>query len=150
MLSHFEIAFKAITFDPDDTRKWKAVAAWRAGGGRVIIAASPVSSADNRSRAGFLQTLVAKVDVPVLVVPRAGPSPERSLASVRSLLRRGQSPFAVLAIGESGARNAALAAVSILALTRPALRCKLVNYRDNLAAVVRKAVLLESLNTSCD
>ena len=41
-------------------------------------------------------------------------------------------------IGASGAVNAGLLAVAILATSRPALRAKLQSYRDRLAAQVRE------------
>ena len=46
-------------------------------------------------------------------------------------------PVATVAIGASGAANAGLLAVAILATTRPELREKLQRYRDDIAAEVR-------------
>jgi 5-(carboxyamino)imidazole ribonucleotide mutase len=46
-------------------------------------------------------------------------------------------PVATVAIGPSGAANAALLAVAILALSRPDLRAKLKAYRDKNTADVR-------------
>jgi 5-(carboxyamino)imidazole ribonucleotide mutase len=46
-------------------------------------------------------------------------------------------PVATVAIGASGAANAGLLAVAILATSRPELRAKLQAYRDKLAADVR-------------
>src|SRR5712691_7978105 len=48
-------------------------------------------------------------------------------------------PVATVAIGASGAANAGLLAVAILATSRPDLRAKLQAYRDELAADVRRS-----------
>jgi 5-(carboxyamino)imidazole ribonucleotide mutase len=50
-------------------------------------------------------------------------------------------PVATVAIGASGAANAGLLAVAILATSRPELRAKLQAYRDELAADVTRASL---------
>jgi 5-(carboxyamino)imidazole ribonucleotide mutase len=50
-------------------------------------------------------------------------------------------PVATVAIGASGAANAGLLAVAILATSRPELRAKLQNYRDAIAAEVREQKL---------
>jgi 5-(carboxyamino)imidazole ribonucleotide mutase len=50
-------------------------------------------------------------------------------------------PVATVAIGPSGAANAGLLAIAILATTRADLREKLVAYRDALAADVRRQTL---------
>jgi 5-(carboxyamino)imidazole ribonucleotide mutase len=50
-------------------------------------------------------------------------------------------PVATVAIGASGAVNAGLLAVAILATSRPELRTKLQQYRDRMTADVRAATL---------
>jgi 5-(carboxyamino)imidazole ribonucleotide mutase len=50
-------------------------------------------------------------------------------------------PVATVAIGASGAANAGLLAVAILAISRPDLRVKLRAYRDKIAADVRQQTL---------
>jgi 5-(carboxyamino)imidazole ribonucleotide mutase len=50
-------------------------------------------------------------------------------------------PVATVAIGPSGAANAGLLAVAILATARPELREKLKAYRDKIAADVRRQTL---------
>jgi 5-(carboxyamino)imidazole ribonucleotide mutase len=71
----------------------------------------------------------SKTTLPVLGVPIQS----RALHGLDSLLSIAQMPKGVpvgtLAIGEAGAVNAALLAVSILALSNPALREKLESYR---------------------
>jgi 5-(carboxyamino)imidazole ribonucleotide mutase len=72
----------------------------------------------------------SKTSLPVLGVPVLS----KALHGVDSLLSIVQMPRGVpvgtLAIGEAGAVNAALLAASILALSDPALRARLVAFRD--------------------
>lgn len=74
--------------------------------------------------------VAAYTPLPVLGVPVQS----RALSGLDSLLSIVQMPagvpVATLAIGSAGATNAALLAVSILATERPALREKLVAYRQ--------------------
>jgi 5-(carboxyamino)imidazole ribonucleotide mutase len=76
------------------------------------------------------------------VVPVIGvPVQSHALNGLDSLLSIVQMPrgvpVATVAIGQSGAANAGLLAVAILATSRPDLRVKLQAYRDELAADVR-------------
>jgi 5-(carboxyamino)imidazole ribonucleotide mutase len=50
-------------------------------------------------------------------------------------------PVATVAIGASGAANAGLLAVAILATSRPDLRARLQAYREELAEQVRRETL---------
>jgi 5-(carboxyamino)imidazole ribonucleotide mutase len=74
--------------------------------------------------------VAAHTHLPVLAVPIR----TSALSGMDSLLSIVQMPAGVpvltLAIGEAGAKNAALAAVAILALARPELRNRLVAYRE--------------------
>jgi 5-(carboxyamino)imidazole ribonucleotide mutase len=78
--------------------------------------------------------------VPVIGVPMAS-----ALNGLDSLLSTVQMPkgipVATVAIGPSGAANAGLLAVAILANSRPDLRAKLQTYRDGLSADVRQQTL---------
>ena len=80
--------------------------------------------------------LAAKTTVPVLGVP----VPTKHLAGQDSLYSIVQMPkgipVATFAIGEAGAANAALFAVSILAINDAALAQKLAEYRDGLKEAV--------------
>ena len=79
--------------------------------------------------------------VPVIGVPVQG----AALSGLDSLLSIVQMPkgvpVATVAIGASGAANAGLLAVAILATSRPDLRTKLQAYRDEMAADVGRASL---------
>ncbi len=83
----------------------------------------------------------AETVLPVLGVPVKS----RALQGLDSLLSIVQMPRGVpvgtLAIGRSGAVNAALMAVSILALKRPELRARLLEFRARQTATVMAAEL---------
>ncbi len=85
--------------------------------------------------------VAAQTTVPVLGVPVES----RALKGLDSLLSIVQMPGGVpvgtLAIGPSGARNAALLAVAILANSRPELRAKLEAFRDDQTRKVRETPL---------
>src|SRR3984893_13857210 len=85
--------------------------------------------------------LAAHTHLPVLGVPIES----RALKGVDSLLSIVQMPAGIpvltLAIGEAGAKNAALAAVSILALRDPELRKKLIEFRRDQTEQVLNAKL---------
>ncbi len=76
--------------------------------------------------------IASKTTLPVLGVP----VPSKHLAGQDSLLSIVQMPkgipVATFAIGEAGAANAALFAISLLANDDPALVVKLASYRDNM------------------
>jgi 5-(carboxyamino)imidazole ribonucleotide mutase len=80
------------------------------------------------------------------IVPVVGvPMQSSALNGLDSLLSTVQMPkgipVATVAIGASGAANAGLLAVAILATSRPELRAKLQAYRDKIAADVRAQTL---------
>jgi 5-(carboxyamino)imidazole ribonucleotide mutase len=85
--------------------------------------------------------LAAHTHLPVLGVPIES----RILKGIDSLLSIVQMPAGIpvptLAIGEAGAKNAALAAVSILALQSSDLRQKLIEFRRSQTERVLNAVL---------
>src|SRR3954467_9553331 len=83
----------------------------------------------------------AQTALPVLGVPVES----RALKGLDSLLSIAQMPAGVpvgtLAIGEAGAKNAALLAIAILANSRPALRKKLSSFRSRQTKTVLKTRL---------
>jgi 5-(carboxyamino)imidazole ribonucleotide mutase len=73
--------------------------------------------------------VAAHTTLPVLGVPVQSQALQ-GLDSLLSIVQMpGGVPVATLAIGKAGATNAALLAVSILALARPELKTKLVEFR---------------------
>ena len=85
--------------------------------------------------------VAAHTILPVIGVPMQ----TAALGGLDSLLSTVQMPkgipVATVAIGASGAANAGLLAVAILATSRPDVRAKLVAYREEIAAQVRAASL---------
>lgn len=117
---------------PDAMRDYARSAETR--GLRVIIAGA--------GGAAHLPGMIASHTlVPVLGVPVES----RMLRGVDSLLSIVQMPAGIpvgtLAIGEAGARNAALLAVAMLATTDPDLRARLHAFREEQAAKALEAVL---------
>ena len=84
--------------------------------------------------------VAAHTVIPVIGVPMTS-----ALSGLDSLLSTAQMPkgipVATVAIGASGAANAGLLAVAILATARPDLRAKLQAYREEMAAEVKKQTL---------
>jgi 5-(carboxyamino)imidazole ribonucleotide mutase len=92
--------------------------------------------------AAHLAGVVAALTLlPVLGVPVQSKALQ-GLDSLLSIVQMpGGIPVGTLAIGESGAKNAGLLAVRILANSRPELRKKLQDYHADLAAKVRRETL---------
>ena len=135
-LEAFGIAYEARVISahrmPDDCFEYAEDALPR--GLRCIIAGAG-------GAAHLAGVLAAKTTVPVLGVP----VPSKYLRGEDSLLSMVQMPkgipVATVAIGASGAANAGLLAVAILATSRPDLRAKLQAYREEMAADVKKQTL---------
>lgn len=136
VLDDFAVPYQARVVSAHRTPQWMAEYATTAAerGLRVIIAAA--------GGAAHLPGMVAAHTwLPVLGVPIQS----KALQGLDSLLSIVQMPKGVpvgtLAIGESGARNAALLAVSMLATTDPALREKLIAFRQQQRDAVLEAEL---------
>jgi 5-(carboxyamino)imidazole ribonucleotide mutase len=85
--------------------------------------------------------VAAHTVVPVIGVPVESAT-LKGLDSLLSIVQMPKGvPVATVAIGGTGAVNAGLLAVAILANARPELRAKLQAYRDEMAADVRSAIL---------
>lgn len=137
MLTEFDVAHECCVVSAHRTPQWMAefAGAAEARGLEVIIAGA--------GGAAHLPGMVAAQTVlPVLGVPVES----RALKGLDSLLSIVQMPAGVpvgtLAIGQAGAKNAALLAVAILATTRPALREKLHRFRRQQERQVREARLV--------
>lgn len=123
-LKDFGLAYEAQVLSahrtPDAALDYATQAAGR--GLKVLIGAAG-------GAAHLAGVLAAKTQLPVLAVPM----PSKHLQGLDSLLAMVQMPagipVATFAIGEAGATNAALFAVSLLALSDPALAQKLADFR---------------------
>jgi 5-(carboxyamino)imidazole ribonucleotide mutase len=136
VLKQFGVPHECAVVSAHRTPQWMAEFASSAEGRglEVIIAGA--------GGAAHLPGMVAaQTTVPVFGVPVKS----KALKGLDSLLSIVQMPAGVpvgtLAIGPSGATNAALLAVAVLANTRPDLRDKLRRFREEQAAKVREATL---------
>jgi len=135
MLSEFGIAHESRVLSahrtPALTSEYASAAAGR--GVQVIIAGAG-------GAAHLAGVVAAHTVLPVIGVPMTS-----ALNGLDSLLSTVQMPkgipVATVAIGASGAANAGLLAVAILATSRPDLRAKLQAYREKLADAVRETKL---------
>jgi 5-(carboxyamino)imidazole ribonucleotide mutase len=132
MLARFEVAHESRVLSahrtPALTAEYASTAASR--GLEVIIAGAG-------GAAHLAGAVAANTVLPVIGVPMVS-----ALNGLDSLLSTVQMPkgipVATVAIGPSGAANAGLLAIAILATSRPELRVKLQAYRDELAAEARR------------
>jgi 5-(carboxyamino)imidazole ribonucleotide mutase len=117
---------------PDVVSEWASGAAGR--GMQVIIAGAG-------GAAHLAGVVAAHTTVPVIGVPMQ----TASLGGLDSLLSTVQMPkgipVATVAIGASGAANAGILAVEILATSREDLRTKLAEYRREIARQVKETTL---------
>ena len=125
-LKNLDIPYEAKVLSahrtPDQALDYAATAAER--GIKVLIGAAG-------GAAHLAGVLAAKTQIPVLGVPM----PSKHLMGLDSLLSMvqmpGGIPVATFAVGEAGATNAALFAVSILALSDAAVAERLNGFRQN-------------------
>lgn len=123
-LKSFGVAYEAKVLSahrtPDAALDYASSAAGR--GLKVLIGAAG-------GAAHLAGVLAAKTQLPVLAVPM----PSKHLQGLDSLLAMvqmpGGIPVATFAIGEAGATNAAIFAVSMLALSDEAMAAKLADFR---------------------
>jgi 5-(carboxyamino)imidazole ribonucleotide mutase len=136
VLTQFGVPHECRVVSAHRTPAWMAEfsAAAEARGLEVIIAGA--------GGAAHLPGMVAaQTLIPVLGVPVKS----KALNGIDSLLSIAQMPAGIpvgtLAIGEAGARNAALLAIAILCNTRPELRDRLREFRAEQERQVREATL---------
>lgn len=134
MLTRFSIPHEVRVISahrtPEAARNFALTAEER--GVKVIIAGAGKAA----HLAGVLASMTT---LPIIGVPMAT-SDLGGLDSLLSMVQMpGGIPVATVAIGKAGAKNAALLAVAILALTEPDLRARLIAYRETMAGEVEKA-----------
>ena len=129
---HVEYEVKVLSAHRTPERTAEYAHEARGRGIRVLIGAAG-------GAAHLAGALAAHSTLPVIGIPI--PSPH--LGGLDSLLSTVQMPagipVATVAIGEAGAKNAALLAIEILALSDPALLKRLNNYRADMAETMDKA-----------
>jgi 5-(carboxyamino)imidazole ribonucleotide mutase len=136
ILTEFGIPHECQVVSAHRTPAWMAEYASTAAarGLQVIIAGA--------GGAAHLPGMVASQTVlPVIGVPVQSAA-LNGLDSLLSIVQMPKGvPVATVAIGPSGAANAGLLAIAILATTRPDLRAQLKAYRDQMSADVRQQSL---------
>jgi len=136
MLSEFGIAHECQVVSAHRTPTWMAEYALTASSRGLEVIIAGAGGAAHLPGMVAAHTVLPVVGVPVQSAALNG------LDSLLSIVQMPKGvPVATVAIGPSGAANAALLAIAILATSRPELRAKLQAYRDKNAADVRQQVL---------
>ena len=136
VLSEFGIAHECQVVSAHRTPTWMAEYALTASGRGLEVIIAGAGGAAHLPGMVAAHTVLPVVGVPVQSAALNG------LDSLLSIVQMPKGvPVATVAIGPSGAANAALLAIAILATSRPELRAKLQAYRDKNAADVRQQVL---------
>jgi 5-(carboxyamino)imidazole ribonucleotide mutase len=136
VLSEFGIAHECQVVSAHRTPTWMAEYASGASARGIEVIIAGAGGAAHLPGMVAAHTVLPVVGVPVQSAALNG------LDSLLSIVQMPKGvPVATVAIGPSGAANAALLAIAILATSRPDLRAKLQAYRDKNAADVRQQVL---------
>ena len=115
---------------PDAAAEFASTAADK--GVRVIIAAAGMA-------AHLAGAVAARTTLPVIGVPLAASDGPMGLDALLSTVQMPPGmPVATVAIGKAGAKNAAILAVQILALSDPSLAAKLREFRKSQSEAVLK------------
>ncbi len=124
ILTDFEVPHECLVVSAHRTPQWLTEFATSAEGRGIKVIIAGAGGAAHLPGMTAAQTLLPVFGVPI---------ESRSLKGMDSLLSIVQMPKGVpvgtLAIGQAGAINAALLAISVLATSNPALRNKLDAYR---------------------
>ena len=136
VLTDFGIPHECRVVSAHRTPAWMAEYASTAAGRGLEVIVAGAGGAAHLPGMVAAHTLLPVIGVPVKSAALNG------LDSLLSIVQMPKGvPVATVAIGPSGATNAGLLAVAILATSRPDLREKLQKYRDAIAAEVREQKL---------
>ncbi len=136
VLTDFGIPHECQVVSAHRTPSWMAEYATTAAGRGLEVIIAGAGGAAHLPGMCASHTILPVIGVPVQSAALNG------LDSLLSIVQMPKGvPVATVAIGASGAANAGLLAVAILATSRPELRAKLQAYRDKLAADVRSQTL---------
>ena len=136
ILSEFGIAHECQVVSAHRTPAWMAEYASSASARGLEVIIAGAGGAAHLPGMVAAQTVLPVIGVPVQSAALNG------LDSLLSIVQMPKGvPVATVAIGASGAANAGLLAVAILATSRPDLRAKLQAYRDQIAVDVRQQSL---------
>jgi 5-(carboxyamino)imidazole ribonucleotide mutase len=136
MLAEFGIPHECQVVSAHRTPAWMTEYASTAAGRGLQVIIAGAGGAAHLPGMVAAQTVLPVIGVPVQSAALNG------LDSLLSIVQMPKGvPVATVAIGPSGAANAGLLAIAILATTRADLRAKLVAYREARAAEVRGQTL---------
>jgi len=136
ILRDFAVPHETRVVSAHRTPQWMAEYASSALGRGLEVIVAGAGGAAHLPGMVAAHTVLPVIGVPVQSAALNG------LDSLLSIVQMPKGvPVATVAIGSSGAVNAGLLAVAILATSRPELRAKLQQYRDTIAADVRSASL---------
>jgi 5-(carboxyamino)imidazole ribonucleotide mutase len=136
ILTEFGIPHECQVVSAHRTPAWMAEYATTAADRGLHIIIAGAGGAAHLPGMVASQTVLPVIGVPVQSAALNG------LDSLLSIVQMPKGvPVATVAIGSSGAANAGLLAISILATSRPDLREKLTAYREALAADVKRQTL---------
>jgi 5-(carboxyamino)imidazole ribonucleotide mutase len=133
VLTRFAVPHEAQIVSAHRTPKWMAEYASTASGRGIEVIIAGAGGAAHLPGMVAAHTVLPVIGVPVQSAALNG------LDSLLSIVQMPKGvPVATVAIGASGAANAGLLAVAILATSRPELRTRLQVYRDEIADQVRR------------
>jgi 5-(carboxyamino)imidazole ribonucleotide mutase len=136
ILTEFGIPHECQVVSAHRTPQWMAEYASTAVSRGLSVIIAGAGGAAHLPGMVAAQTVLPVIGVPVQSAALNG------LDSLLSIVQMPKGvPVATVAIGSSGAANAGLLAVAILATSRPELRAKLQAYRDRIAVDVRSQTL---------
>jgi 5-(carboxyamino)imidazole ribonucleotide mutase len=136
ILTEFDVPHECQIVSAHRTPAWMAEYAHAAAGRGLEVIVAGAGGAAHLPGMVAANTVLPVIGVPVQSTALNG------LDSLLSIVQMPKGvPVATVAIGPSGAANAGLLAIAILATSRPELRAKLQEYRDRLAADVRRQEL---------
>ena len=136
MLERFNVPFEKEVVSAHRTPVWMAEFAQGAEARGIQVIVAGAGGAAHLPGMVASQTVLPVIGVPVQSAALNG------LDSLLSIVQMPKGvPVATVAIGPSGAANAGLLAIAILATSRPELRAKLIAYREALAADVKRQKL---------
>ena len=136
ILTEFGIPHECQVVSAHRTPAWMAEYASTAAGRGLQVIIAGAGGAAHLPGMVASQTVLPVIGVPVQSAALNG------LDSLLSIVQMPKGvPVATVAIGPSGAANAGLLAVAILATSRPGLHAKLIAYREALAADVKRQTL---------
>ena len=136
ILSEFGIDHECLVVSAHRTPTWMAEYASSAAGRGLEVIVAGAGGAAHLPGMVAAHTVLPVIGVPVQSAALNG------LDSLLSIVQMPKGvPVATVAIGPTGAANAGLLAVAILANSRPELRAKLQAYRDKIAVEVRQQTL---------